>query len=342
MKYLFHTLLALLSVIAIQAMTPEARRSFEAFESKAENGDPEAQYRLSMLLERGFDTIPADTARSVSLLKRSATAGYAPARNYLGFLYHTGYPGKSDRFLRVDPDSAIYWLSLAADAGDAKAAHNIAYLILSPSGEQPERDVRKDSIALSYLRRAADAGLPQSMTLLADLYAEGRVLPCDTARAVSLYEKAISRGFPDAEVRLLNMMGPVWSKSDSRTSLGEALRYWNMGAPAIAVEFLSLIGPSDPEAARAYALLGHAYARGRGVPYDHRLANEYFARAAILGNPAAMFILAETLEIFPDALSGFFADLPEILTPVELRESAAREGITDPEAATRAILSPLP
>lgn len=339
MKYLFHTLLALLSVIAIQAMTPEARRSFEAFESKAENGDPEAQYRLSMLLERGFDTIPADTARSVSLLKRSATAGYAPARNYLGFLYHTGYPGKSDRFLRVDPDSAIYWLSLAADAGDAKAAHNIAYLILSPSGEQPERDVRKDSIALSYLRRAADAGLPQSMTLLADLYAEGCVLPCDTARAVSLYEKAISRGFPDAEVRLLNMMGPVWSKSDSRTSLGEALRYWNMGAPAIAVEFLSLIGPSDPEAARAYALLGHAYARGRGVPYDHRLANEYFARAAILGNPAAMFILAETLEIFPDALDDLLPDLPDTFSPDELRRVAARARIRTAEDASRAIIA---
>ena len=81
MKYLSYVLLILFSVMALRAMSPEARRSYEAFERKAESGDPEAMYRLSALLERGFDTIPADTARSVSLLKRSARAGYAPAMN---------------------------------------------------------------------------------------------------------------------------------------------------------------------------------------------------------------------------------------------------------------------
>ena len=91
MKSLLYTLLLLMALTSA-AMSPEARRSFLAFEQRAENGDPEAQYRLSAILEKGFDTIPADTLRSLSLLRRAANAGYAPAMNYLGYLYQTGFP----------------------------------------------------------------------------------------------------------------------------------------------------------------------------------------------------------------------------------------------------------
>lgn len=309
------------------AMTPEAKRSFEAFTQKAESGDPEAMYRLSAILETGFDTIPADTVRSISLLRRAAAAGYAPAQNYLGFLYQKG------NILPENPDSARYYIRMAADNGDNTAAHNYAFLLLG------EKEAARDSLALGYLQRAADEGLPRSMTLLADLYAEGRVVEKDTLKAREYYEAAIGRGFHDAELRLLNMMGPEWRSLDSQDALSEAIRYWNMGAPTIAVELLHQIGPLEPETARAYALLGHAYSRGYGAPYDHRRANEYFARAALLGNPSAQFILAETLEIFPDALQDLLPDTPSAMTPEFLRESAARAGILSAEEATRRLTS---
>lgn len=328
---------ALLAGVALRAMTPEARASFEAFERKAEGGDPEAMYRLSALLEKGYDSIAPDTLRSLSLLRRSASAGYAPAQNYLGYLYGEG------RMVKADADSSRFWIMRAADAGDPKAAHNAAYMLLHPGGDG--RDAAADSLAVGYLRRAADAGLPQSQTLLADLYAEGRVLRADTASAVALYEKAIAHGFADAQLRLLNMMGPRWRRYDSAASLGEALRYLNMGAPVIAVEFLRNIGPAEPETARAYALLGHAYSRGLGVGYDHAKANEYFARAAQLGDPSAQFILAETLEIFPDALRTLLPDLDldaddATMTPESLRAAAARAGVTAAATATRRLLAP--
>lgn len=312
------------------AMSPEARKSFEDLEKKAENGDPEAQYKLSAALERGFDSILPDTAKSLDLLRRSAFSGYPRACNYLGYLFGRG------EILPLDMDSARFWIAKAADAGDALAAHNLAYMLLNDSA-------RNDSLALLYLNKAADAGLPQSLTVLADLYAEGRAgLPPDTARAVNLYEKAIAANFPDAELRLLNLKGPQWMLFDSETALSEALRYWALGAPLIAVELARQVGPADTATANAYALLGNAYSLGRGVPYDHRKANEYFARAAILGNPAAQFIFAETLEIFPDALSELVPpDLfPESLTPESLRESAARAGIHSAQDAIRAITAP--
>ncbi len=395
MKSLLYTLLLLMALTSA-AMSPEARRSFLAFEQRAENGDPEAQYRLSAILEKGFDTIPADTLRSLSLLRRAANAGYAPAMNYLGYLYQTGFPlpklsegesplspgqspsaveqsegespcspgqspsvvepceGGSPKSLLIpqNPDSAQYWLHRAATAGDPKAAHNLAYLLLNPPAFSSGERAKPDSLAVIYLTQAAEAGLPQSQTLLADLCVQGRGVAPDTIRAIHLYESAIAAGFPDAELRLLNTIGPRITHFPPEEALSEALRYWNMGAPAIATTILlplteastSFTTTETPTLARIYALLGHAYSRGRGVPYDHHKANEYFARAALLGNPSARFILAETLEIFPDALTTLLPDLTpqqtETLTPDHLRAKAVLAGITTAEAATAAITAP--
>lgn len=326
MRGIFLRLLIFLGAFGcLYAMTPEARRSFEAFEQRAESGDPEALYRLSAILEKGYDSIPADTARSVSLLRRSASKGYAPALNYLGFLFQNG------NILPVNADSAKYYIRIAADKGDPTAAHNLAYLILE------ERTDKSDSTAVAYLKKAVDSGLPQSQTLLGNLYAEGKIVAPDTLKAVELYESAISRGFHDAELRLLNLMGPQWRYLDSKTALQQAIKYWNLGAPTISVELLHQIGPMEEETAQAYALLGHAYSRGQGAPYDHKLANEYFARSALLGNPSAQFILAETLEIFPDALKDLLPDTPSSMSPQSLRQSSEKAGIITAEKAVEAL-----
>lgn len=315
-------------------------RSLREFTERAESGDPEAMYRMSALLERGFDTIPADTMRSVEFLRRSARAGHPQAANYLGYLYQIG------KYVPENPDSAAYWIVRAEKAGSAMAAHNLAFMLLrGPSADvsriltQLETDPAKsDSLALSYLNKGAHAGLPQSLTLLGDLYAEGNIIAADTARAAELYEEAIGKKFTDAEMRLRDLMHSRWSLYDSRTALQQAVKYWNVGAPAIAVDLLRAIGPEEPETAQAYALLGYAYSRGYGVPYDHELANQYFARAALMGNPSAKFILAETLEIFPDALSGFMKEVPETLTPEALRTAASKAGITTPRQALEELL----
>lgn len=334
MKRMVWLLMLAACLMPLMGMTPEARKSFEAFEQRAESGDPEALYRLSAILEKGYDSIPADTARSLALLRRAAAAGYPKALNYLGYLFQNG------QIVGENADSARFYIRRAADAGDLTAAHNYAYLLLNH-----ETGRSNDTVALRYLRLAADAGLPQSQTMLADVlsgsaeFISPEIVDPDTVKAVKLYESAISKGFHDAELRLLNLMGPSWQSLDPQEALSEAVRYWNMGAPTIAVELLRTIGPSEPQTAHAYALLGHAFSRGQGAVYDHRKANEYFARAAILGNPSAQFILAETLEIFPDALKELLPDMPDSMTPESLRQSAAKAGITTASEATQALLT---
>lgn len=353
MRSLLSLIVSVLAIAICHALTP-----FESLVQKAGQGDPEALYRMSALYERGYDTIRPDTALSLRLLRRAADAGLPQARNYLGYLFMKG------EMLPADPDSARYWITLAADAGDIRAANNIAFMLLE------RNDPASDSLAVSYLVKAADAGLPPALATLASLCAQGRGVAPDTLRAVELFDKAIAAGFRDAELRLLNLMGPEWQSLPPAEALAKALRYWNLGSPLIAVNLLTPLLPDSPQAigpdstpkligpdslpdpgkscgqsprlcllSRVYALLAHAYSHGTGVPYDHRKANEYFARAALLGDPSAQFILAETLEIFPDALKDILPDLPESMTPESLRAAAARQGVTSAESATRALLS---
>lgn len=337
MKHLVSLLIIACSILMSGAMTPDARRSFKALESRAASGDPKAMFNLARTLEVGYDSIAVDTVRALSLYRAAANANYPAAQNYLGFLLFEG------KYVNADKDSALFYIRAAADAGDLTAAHNVAYLSIS-------NNLPSASADLIYLKRAADAGLPQSMTMLANLYVEGDLLPKDSLKAIDLYEKSIEKGFPDAELRLLNLMGPKWISYNSEQSLIEAKKYWKLGAYSIAFGFLGQVEADSQQAPQAYTLLGFAYSREFGVKYDYHLANIYFTMAAMMNNPSACFILAETLEIFPDILNDILPDIRKdynyftvdkieqfkTVTAEELRHKAAAAGITTPR---RALLS---
>ncbi len=70
----------LLATLTVSAMSPEARRSFAEFEKRVEAEDPEALYRMSVILEQGYDSIPRDSIRSISLLIKSAEKDLARHR----------------------------------------------------------------------------------------------------------------------------------------------------------------------------------------------------------------------------------------------------------------------
>lgn len=252
-------ILILLATLICAAMPPEAWRSFRAFEQRAEAGDPSAQFRLSAILEQGYDSIPADSARALRLVMHAAEAGYPPALNYLGYLYGKGYVADGDTLLRADRDSMIHYITEAAGLGDPKATANLAYLLLQDSTFVASRDFKK----------APGCGVQNA----------------DSARCVE-------------------------SQGQNRIQ------------------------------AKAYAMLGHAYAHGIGVEYNHKEANRCFAKAAIMGDPAASYIMAETLEIFPDALTGLLTKEEESRLPDKetLRQTAEQAGITTSDQARKSLL----
>lgn len=289
----FLTLCLLALIISSFSRNEERHSALLGLIQRAESGDGKALYDLGHLHDIGYDTIPIDSALSTDLYRRSALKGYAPAMNILGFRFFNG------EFVERNIDSALYWINQAADAGDIKAAGNLGYLY-SQSEEIPHDYLKAEK----WLRMASDAGLPTAQSSLADLYRTGPsiILP-DTLMAISLYEKAFSKGLADAELKLLSMMGYKWKLLPPDSAMNLALHYYELGAREIATDLVENVVESSDNP-RALALLGDAYSRGEGVPYNHELSVEYFLHSALLGNPSAQFVIAELLEFFPDALEN--------------------------------------
>ena len=362
-------------VASMFAATPEGRRAFRQFERRAENGDAEAQYRLATVLETGWDSVPADSVRALELMRRSARNGFAPAMNYLGYLYGKGYKVGNRELIPVDRDSSVMWLRRSADAGDPRAVSNLAYLLLNDtvsalsSEAHPRTRAYNDSIAYAYLQKGVSAQIPTAFSMLGDMYRDGRWVKRDTLKAAANYEAALEHGLGDAESRLIALMGHRWQRLPQDSAFNLGLSYYTGYAPGAGVlllehasEIPDTTGITDTTgiSARAMALLGDAYSRGVGVKYSHDKSLAYFARAALAGNPSAMYILAETLEVFPDALQDLPVDLQDPSTdlqdlpavfpdreavinhlsdPARLRAEAVRSGIRTSTDAHRALFA---
>lgn len=308
------------------------RASLGRLECRADSGDPEAMFRLANVLETGYGPLRPDSAKALRLYGEAADKGYAPALNYLGFKLFNG-DGVSP-----DPDRGLSLIEKAALQGDPKGAANLGWLLVS--GRKVVPDPEK---AVYWLSKAADAGLPVAMMQLAAIYTEGLppVAP-DTLRAERLLIRAAKAGQHQADMRLRDLMARKWMdlSADSAVSLGARL-YASDGAPCSAVELFRIAAAKG--SARAEALLGEAFATGRGVEYDHDASVNAFYRAATMGNHPAQYILAELLDLFPDALADILgsgnnrSDLAET-NAAYWYARAAEGGIADGRSAIEALI----
>lgn len=85
-----------------------------------------------------------------------------------------------------------------AETGDTRSLLGLAYVRLNPADSRYNL-----AEAVSYMDRAAAAGMPDAQFELAKLYEQGIGVAADPARALALYQAAAAQDFPDA----LNDMG---------------------------------------------------------------------------------------------------------------------------------------
>lgn len=294
--------------------------------SSAEAGDPESQYQLHLIYERGFDTIPADSVKSMEYLRRSAENGLPKSQNLLGYY-----------FIKSGDRKGLDWIEKAAAAGDAKAQANIGFLLLN--SDIVERDPSK---AAYWLERAASAGVATASSMLGDLYRYGDGVAQDSLQAEAHYYAAIDGGLADAAYKLVDMRGKDWDALPDSVRFAKAIYLYTRQAAGLAIPIFVSIGEHSPDPefrGKALAMLGNAYTRGLGVQYNHAISTEYFTRAAEEGDPSAAFIIAELLEIFPDALNDYLPkEVPEeMLTSPYWYRKAAEKGVTDAAEATRRL-----
>lgn len=298
--------------------------------------NPDQLYETALIYETGNDSIAPDPNKSTIFYRLAAEKGNVEAQNYLGFRYYNGEGTKQN------VDSALYWIRKAAGQGDIKAAGNLGYLL----SKAPEINHDYEE-ALKWLKIAAEAGLPTSFTQLGDLYRHGLGTPRDTLNAIKWYDKAIDSRIPDTEIRLLSMMGYKWKELSPDSALVLGLKYYMGNAPTIGVELFE--NATKGTLPKAVALLGDAYAKGRGVPYDNKKSIEHYLEAAILGDPSAAFIIAEFLEFFPDGLPEMESlsqenkgkvSKEDLNSPQFWYNVASSQGIIDSESAFRHLYSP--
>lgn len=367
MKRLLYIALLLLILPAIafsrQDDSITSRRLISLMEA-AERHEPKALYTLASLLEEGREGLARDTAEALRLYREAADSLYAPAMSYLGYSYMKG-----NSLVEADADSALYWTQRAAEAGYPAAFNNLGWMLLNPpSGIK--KDERK---ALYWLGKAADAGNGPALSTLGEIALEKG----DTVAATSGLRKALEHGFTPASASYEELMADSLQRMSAADLLTEAQRFYTRkGAPAFALTLLEKYLPGETRDGsdesdqldcadraasavdraaygRGLAMLAFGHAQGI-IGYDYDLANELFYRASKAGDPAAAFILAETLEMQPDLFapsesgkkdrlseSGQYADRlsEEERVPEYWREKARLAGVTTAREAI-SLLSP--
>lgn len=330
------TLMALLGSAAPKASEQAAAdsllsASLHRLECRADSGDAKALYDLAYIFETGYGPVKPDSALSLQLLEKAAAAGYAPAENYLGFRLYKGD--------RINPDHSrgLDLIERAALKGDPKAQANLGWLLAE--GESVVPDPQK---AIYWLSKAADAGLPIAMMHLADIYSTGidSIAP-DTLLASSLYSRAAAAGDQNADIRLARLMSTRWAQLDPEQAIDLGIKYFSKGnAPFSGADLFKIA--ADKGSARAWALLGEALAIGRGAAYNHAASVQAFYRAASMGYAPAQYIIAELLDVFPDALSDILYSRQNKYQTADVNaaswyEKASKAGINNARQAMEAL-----
>lgn len=265
-----------------------------------------------------------------NLIER-ADAGDAKAMFDLARLYDMGYDS-----IPVDSVRSIELYLNSAEKGYAPAMNYVGFRYYSGSG------VKKDiDSAFYWIRAAADKGDITAAANLGFLLTESEFFPHDENEARKWITIAAEGGVREAQYKLIEIMDSEWKEISGDSALMMGMKYYLGKAPILGVELIKKAAAQKNH--QALAILGDAYSKGIGVPYDHQKSIEYFYLAAQEGNPSAQFIIGEMLEIFPESLpfteekdSGALEDLS---TPFYWYEKAAENGVTDAESAYRLLYS---
>lgn len=146
----------------------DVREAMMWFEKSAATGHAISQYYVGDILLNGVGGIPQDKERALRMLELSAEQGHDPAQCLLGNCYDFG-----DGVSKINKEKALYWYEKSAAQGNATAMNNVgATLINIAQDKYGTVDIPGKSPvprAMKWARRAAAAGDPDAVRVVADL-----------------------------------------------------------------------------------------------------------------------------------------------------------------------------
>ncbi len=229
----------------------------------AREGDPEAQCMLAVahLNREGHDR-----RRALYWLRRSASAGFAPAQYALANLHN-----------RTGSRAALRWFKQAARQGDVDAQLALAYRYAARG-----KSAAAQRHAAHWFRLAAHAGEPTAQFHLARALERGAGVPRNFAKAAEWYRHAARGGDLRAQVALgrLHSEGLGVSKDPAR-----AVRWYRRAA--------------ESGSRHAQCIVGLHYLTGNGAKRDVKQALGWLRAAAEQGYPLAQYALGAALLSHP-------------------------------------------
>jgi TPR repeat protein len=144
-------ILGLISVCLPQkvlALNHEGITSFQIYQSKANQGDADAQFNLAVLYHHGIG-IPQDFRYAAYWYTKAAEQGHVFAQYSLGNLYRYSYNAEFCR----DYDQAVYWYKKAAEQGNLDAQYGLGYMY--DYGDEIPQDYKQ---AFFWYTKAAEQG----------------------------------------------------------------------------------------------------------------------------------------------------------------------------------------
>ena len=234
----------------------------------AERGDPNAMFRLGVMLGRGIG-VPQNDDTAAEWFRKSAEAGSAEGMANLAFMYQEG------RGVEQDYAAAHGWTRKAADQGYADAVFTLGQM------HEAGRGVPKNNQeAVSWYRKAADQEVAEAMLNLGVMYQDGLGVGQDYGKAREWFTKAAEGGNALAKRNL----GVMYLKGRGVTQNNKEAMTWFRKA--------ALAG--DPDAMLA---LGAGLMLGRGVAEDPAESYLWFLLAASHGveHKQALELLADQL-----------------------------------------------
>jgi hypothetical protein len=145
-------MLGLISVCLPQkvlAVNYEGITSFQLYQSKANQGDADAQFNLALLYENGVG-IPRDARNAIYWYTKAAKQGHVNAQYRLGTIYRYGY---GDEVVLLDFKRAVYWITKASEQGNVIAQYNLGHMY--EYGDGAPQDYKQ---AFFWYTKAAEKG----------------------------------------------------------------------------------------------------------------------------------------------------------------------------------------
>ncbi|OBZ86962.1 Protein sel-1 2 [Choanephora cucurbitarum] len=248
------------------------KEGFNILMSLAKSEDAGAHYWVAVCYEEGVPgVVDIDLSKSFEHYVISANLGMSDSQFQVGHMLCKGVGVAEDRL------AAFKWFKKSAEKNNAKAMYYIGIYYYNGSGSI----ARNHEQASLYFKRSAELGHVESMVSYAQM--------CQDQ----------SRSLSAADAKKLQAESLKWytksAKHNHTTALRELGRLYGAKSDFKA-SFEYYFKAAQLNDALSCLFLGGYYENGQGVSIDTQTALKYYAKAIELGQPTALFAIAELYE----------------------------------------------